>query len=182
MKRPKPADFGDILAALDQLDQQAAESAFGGEDKAKGDDDRSAAGTASGPTPRLRSILGHFSWPWRTGAGAASRATSTPYEEQAAEAVEAATARQPGPASEPTDAQAEAPQIQASQTEDEAIAEELGLQAELAPADLQRIRRDFAKKNHPDRFAPAQRLGAARRMSIANMLIDAYLKQRPSGH
>ncbi|MGA2637303.1 hypothetical protein [Methylocella sp.] len=67
----------------------------------------------------------------------------------------------------------------AQKSEDETIAEELGLRADLAIVDLRRIRRDFAKKNHPDRFEPAHRLGAARRMTIANMLIDARLKQRP---
>jgi hypothetical protein len=63
--------------------------------------------------------------------------------------------------------------------EDETIAAELGLRANLAIEDLRRIRRDFAKKNHPDRFQAAQRPGAARRMTIANMLIDAHLKQQP---
>jgi hypothetical protein len=62
-------------------------------------------------------------------------------------------------------------------SENEAIAEELGLIRPLATAELRQLRRDFAKRNHPDRCAPAQRLRAARRMSIANMLIDAALKQ-----
>jgi hypothetical protein len=67
----------------------------------------------------------------------------------------------------------------ARQTEDETIAEELGLGADLAIVDLRRIRREFAKKNHPDRFEPAQRVAAARRMTIANMLIDERLKAKP---
>ncbi|WP_395697611.1 hypothetical protein [Methylocella sp.] len=62
--------------------------------------------------------------------------------------------------------------------EDAAIARELGLTSNLAIGDLRRIRRDFAKKNHPDRFAPALRNQAARRMTIANMLIDQQLKGR----
>jgi hypothetical protein len=67
----------------------------------------------------------------------------------------------------------------APNSEDQTIAEELGLRADLAIDELRRIRRDFAKKNHPDRFEAAQRHGAARRMTIANMLIDSHLKQRP---
>lgn len=62
--------------------------------------------------------------------------------------------------------------------EDAAIARELGLSSDLAIGDLRRIRRDFAKKNHPDRFAPPQRTQAARRMTIANMLIDQQMKGR----
>jgi hypothetical protein len=62
-------------------------------------------------------------------------------------------------------------------TEDERIAEELGLTPELRTIDLKRIRRDFAKRNHPDRFGPANRSNAQRRMSIANMLIDELMRQ-----
>ncbi|SFK48058.1 hypothetical protein SAMN05444581_108179 [Methylocapsa palsarum] len=64
-------------------------------------------------------------------------------------------------------------------TEDEAIAAEMGLHADLASADLKRIRREFAKKNHPDRIEAPQRVSATRRMSIANMLIDQHLKKKP---
>jgi hypothetical protein len=62
-------------------------------------------------------------------------------------------------------------------SENEMIAEELGLRRRLGKADLLELRRDFAMKNHPDRCAPAHRPRAARRMSIANMLIDAELKR-----
>jgi hypothetical protein len=65
-------------------------------------------------------------------------------------------------------------------TEDQAIAEELGLSPDLAIVDLQRLRRAFAKKNHPDRFEPARRINAARRMSIANMLIDEQMRHNRS--
>ncbi|WP_395666923.1 hypothetical protein [Methylocella sp.] len=65
----------------------------------------------------------------------------------------------------------------APRDEDAAIAAELGLRSGLAIDDLRRIRRDFAKKNHPDRFAPALRGDAARRMTIANMLIDQQMKR-----
>ena len=66
----------------------------------------------------------------------------------------------------------------APKSEDEAIAWELGLRADLAVVELRRIRREFAKKNHPDRIEPALRVNAARRMTIANMLIDAQMKQK----
>src|SRR5208283_4704764 len=74
----------------------------------------------------------------------------------------------------------EAARIEPAKTEDQAIAEELGLSPDLAIVDLQRLRRDFAKKNHPDRFEPARRTNAARRMSIANMLIDEQMRQNRS--
>lgn len=59
----------------------------------------------------------------------------------------------------------------------EAIALELGLrrafwQTKLKPDDFDRIRREFAMQNHPDRVAPQLRQRALVRMQIANMLID----------
>ncbi|GHC61859.1 hypothetical protein [Limoniibacter endophyticus] len=59
----------------------------------------------------------------------------------------------------------------------EAIAAELGLrrafwQSKLKPDDFDRIRRNFAMQNHPDRVAPHLRQRALVRMQIANMLID----------
>jgi hypothetical protein len=74
----------------------------------------------------------------------------------------------------------ETARVEPVKTEDQAIAEELGLSPDLATIDLRRIRRDFAKKNHPDRFEPARRTNAARRMSIANMLIDEQMRQNRS--
>jgi hypothetical protein len=113
-------------------------------------------------------LLGHIPRGWRAGAGVLASALGSvwPSREQPA------TAKSAAPNPKPQEARAQ-------KSEDETIAEELGLRADLAIVDLRRIRRDFAKKNHPDRFEPAQRLGAARRMTIANMLIDARLKQRP---
>jgi hypothetical protein len=70
--------------------------------------------------------------------------------------------------------------LEPPKTEDQTIADELGLSPELATVDLQRIRRDFAKKNHPDRFEPCRRTAAARRMSIANMLIDEQMRHSRS--
>lgn len=108
------------------------------------------------PVHALRRLLSQIPWVWWR----AERARATSPDATAAEA---------------------APRIELAppKSEDEAIAEELGLSADLAIADLRRIRREFAKKNHPDRFEPALRVGAARRMTIANMLIDAHLKQKP---
>ena len=60
----------------------------------------------------------------------------------------------------------------------EAIAEELRLTPELAARDLERIRREFALGNHPDRVAPADRDLATRRMTLANTLIDQALQER----
>lgn len=108
------------------------------------------AGVTQHPVHALRRLLSQIPWGWWRVEGAA--ATGAP----------AAPAIEPPPKSE-----------------DEAIAEELGLRADLAIVDLRRIRRDFAKKNHPDRFEPSLRVGAARRMTIVNMLIDAQMKRRP---
>jgi len=58
-----------------------------------------------------------------------------------------------------------------------AIAGELGLAHDLSAVDLNRIRRAFALRNHPDLCAPAYRELATQRMRIANMLIDAALQQ-----
>ena len=60
----------------------------------------------------------------------------------------------------------------------EAIAGELGLTPVLGARDLERIRREFALANHPDRAAPAARDLATRRMTIANTLIDQALRDR----
>ncbi len=64
--------------------------------------------------------------------------------------------------------------------EQDAIAEELGLSEDLSANDLKRIRRMFARDNHPDRLAPSQREIATHRMTIANMLIDRQLRQKSS--
>ena len=127
-----------------------------------------AAALLPNPVHALWRVLGQITGGWRAGAGAVASALA---------AARSGRARAPsGKASAPN---AKLPPASAQKSEDEVIAEELGLRADLAIVDLRRIRRDFAKKNHPDRFEPAQRLGAARRMTIANMLIDAHLKQGP---
>lgn len=61
--------------------------------------------------------------------------------------------------------------IEPPSIEPDAIAAELGL-ADATPADLGRLRRAFALKNHPDRVAPDLRQRALQRMQVANGLID----------
>jgi hypothetical protein len=60
----------------------------------------------------------------------------------------------------------------------ETIAHELQLAPELTARDLERIRREFALANHPDRVAPLDRDLATRRMTLANMLIDKALQEK----
>lgn len=60
----------------------------------------------------------------------------------------------------------------------ETVAAELGLTRELTVDDLNRVRRDFALANHPDRVAPALGHYATQRMTAANTLIDQALKQK----
>jgi hypothetical protein len=64
--------------------------------------------------------------------------------------------------------------------EQDAIAEELGLNENLSAHELKKLRRAFARSNHPDRLAPSQREIATHRMTIANMLIDRQLQQKSS--
>lgn len=52
------------------------------------------------------------------------------------------------------------------------IARELGLAKRIRPRDLDRLRRDFALRNHPDRVPEQLRARAMIRMQVANMLID----------
>lgn len=59
---------------------------------------------------------------------------------------------------------------------EEAVAQELRLSDVLQPAELERVRRRFAYRNHPDRVAPALKSQALERMTIANVLIDQALK------
>lgn len=61
--------------------------------------------------------------------------------------------------------------IELPSIEPDAIAAELGL-VDAMPADLGRLRRVFALKNHPDRVSPDLRQRALQRMQVANGLID----------
>ena len=65
-------------------------------------------------------------------------------------------------------------------SEHEQVVDELHLTPNLSSKDLKLIRRKFAKSNHPDRVSPAIREAATRRMSIANTLIDAALRDTKS--
>ena len=58
------------------------------------------------------------------------------------------------------------------------IANELCITAQMTLSDLNRLRRDFALANHPDRTVEDDRDNATRRMMIANMLIDREIKRR----
>lgn len=59
---------------------------------------------------------------------------------------------------------------------DEAVAQELHLTGKQSNAELKRLRRAFAWRNHPDRAPPKWRAIATQRMTIANALIDKALK------
>jgi hypothetical protein len=59
---------------------------------------------------------------------------------------------------------------------EEAVALELQLDDTLEPAELERARRRFALRNHPDRAGPLYRDEALRRMTVANVLVDQALK------
>jgi len=61
----------------------------------------------------------------------------------------------------------------------ESIAAELGISHARRQRDFDRIRREFALANHPDRVEPRLRENALQRMQIANMLID-QAKQKAS--
>lgn len=58
------------------------------------------------------------------------------------------------------------------------VLDELGLRDDLTDAELRRIRRDFAVRNHPDRVPLWQRDEATKRMTLANVLIDRALKRK----
>ena len=56
------------------------------------------------------------------------------------------------------------------------IADELAITAQDTETSLNEKRRSFAKRNHPDGVAPEWRDNATVRMTIANLLIDAAMK------
>lgn len=60
------------------------------------------------------------------------------------------------------------------------IAQDLGLSPRDTADAAHEKRRQFAKTNHPDRVAPPFREQATRRMTIANTLVDRFLKTTPS--
>lgn len=60
----------------------------------------------------------------------------------------------------------------------ESIARELGIKPKSKPDELDRARRAFALRYHPDRMPEELRERAALRMQIANMLIDEAKRAR----
>jgi len=74
------------------------------------------------------------------------------------------------------EARPDAPQPAFRPANDALIAAELGLGSARSRAELRRIRRDFARRNHPDRVPAWLRDEATRRMTIANALIDGALR------
>ena len=101
------------------------------------------------------------------------RATGASFEDELA-AFLTVTEAEAAPEAEP-----EAPMP----LEPEAIAKELGIHSADA-AELGKMRRNFALKNHPDRVAPHLRQRALARMQVANGLIDEAKRRallRPSG-
>jgi hypothetical protein len=59
---------------------------------------------------------------------------------------------------------------------EDAVAQELQLSEDLQPTDLERIRRTFAYRHHPDRVGATYKPLALQRMTAANVLIDQALK------
>ena len=60
----------------------------------------------------------------------------------------------------------------------QSISRELGIDGKSKPEELDRARRSFAMRYHPDRVPEAMRERAALRMQIANMLIDEAKNRR----
>lgn len=58
------------------------------------------------------------------------------------------------------------------------VADELRITAQMTLSDLNRLRREYALANHPDRAGSAEREDATRRMMVANMLIDREINRR----
>jgi hypothetical protein len=59
----------------------------------------------------------------------------------------------------------------------ESVRAELRLSEKATRADIRRIRRQFAIRNHPDMLDASEREEATQRMTIANMLLDEALKR-----
>ena len=190
LKNRNNTDFGDILAAFDRdLSEGTTAALHRPRPRVPHVDPEAAGEPAEPPRPknRMRQLLGNISLHWPTGIsghmGGFWPRPAAPYAEEASEAKNASPVElslREAPKTETVktaSAKTEIEKSEPAKTEDQAIAEELGLSPDLATIDLQRIRRDFAKKNHPDRFEPGRRTNAARRMSIANMLIDEQMRQ-----
>lgn len=178
MARTKRKFEGGFDAILAGFDQQPDEEAPG--DRARRPEAETAA-KEDAPENALRRLFKNISFPWPAKfsgfIATFGRRPHDAYDELTAE-TETAPREDPPHGEAPQPPKIEPPKHK--KTEDEAIAEELGLCPGLGTVDLKRIRRDFAKRNHPDRFEPARRRCAERRMSIANMLIDERMRQNRS--
>jgi len=178
MAKTRQKNSGDFEAILAGLAEQAAQASPGEARRPK----PAARREERNPTPatevRVRRLFKNISIPWP--GNFSGLVKSLAWRPQHAYDEIAAEAEQPPQAAA---AESDAPQVtktgvpKPAKTEDEGIAAELGLRPELGLTELKRIRRDFAKKNHPDRFGPPNRRNAERRMSIANMLIDELMRQ-----
>jgi hypothetical protein len=62
-------------------------------------------------------------------------------------------------------------------SDSDSVGAELGLWDNATRADIRRIRRQFAVRNHPDMLDASERDEATQRMTIANMLLDEALKR-----
>jgi len=71
----------------------------------------------------------------------------------------------------------EPPLVRPTRTDEEGIAAELELASARNLEDLARIRRAFARQNHPDMLHPGLSEPATVRMKIANMLIDRRARE-----
>ena len=67
------------------------------------------------------------------------------------------------------------PRPERQSTLEELIALELDLAPGQPHAELRRLRKEFARRNHPDRVSDACKAHALERMQIANRLIDRAL-------
>lgn len=69
--------------------------------------------------------------------------------------------------------------MQAGQLEtiEESVKRELSLSDDLAPVELERLRRRFAFANHPDRAKHVSAEDALERMKLGNQMIDDALRQ-----
>ncbi len=177
MAKTKRNFSGDFDAILAGFAQRPAEDAHDHKERRKAPGVETAANCGATENS-LRRLLKNISFPWPAKICGFMRnfgcQPQDAYDELADET-------RPAPGIDPPQSDApKSPKIEPpkqEKTEDEAIAEELGLSPDLGTIDLKRIRRDFAKRNHPDRFEPARRGSAERRMSIANMLIDELTRQ-----
>jgi hypothetical protein len=180
MAKAKRNFSGDFDAILAGFAQQPAEEAHDLKERRKAPGAETAADCGATENS-LRRLLKNISFPWPGKIygfmGSFGRRPQDAYDELADE-TRPAPGIDPRLSDAPKAAKIDPPK--SVKTEDEAIAEELGLSPDLGTIDLKRIRRDFAKRNHPDRFEPARRGSAERRMSIANMLIDELMRQSRS--